>query len=97
MEWTLPTLGAVELMVNVILFAPVALLAGVLTRRPVAALLGASAASLVVEAVQAFVTVLGRSCSTDDWLSNTLGALLGALLAVAALRLARATGEPPPS
>ena len=87
-EWSLPTLGAVELMANIVLFAPVVLLAGVLTRRPVLALLVASGVSLLVEVVQAFVTVLGRSCSTDDWLYNTLGAALGALIAVAALRLA---------
>jgi hypothetical protein len=33
--WTFPTLGAVELVANVVLFAPLVLLAGVLTRRPV--------------------------------------------------------------
>ncbi|QWZ10098.1 VanZ family protein [Nocardioides panacis] len=87
-EWDLPTLGAVELMANLTLFAPIVLLAGVLTRRPLVALVVASGASAVVEAVQAFATVLGRSCSTNDWLSNTLGSLLGAGLAAAALRLA---------
>jgi hypothetical protein len=92
-EWTFPTLGAVELVANVVLFAPVALLAGVLTRRPAATFLVASAASAAIEVVQAFATALGRSCSTDDWLSNTLGALLGAVLAVAALRLARFVGR----
>lgn len=87
-EWTVPTLGAVELVANVVLFAPVVLLAGVLTRRPLLALLAASATSAVIEVVQAFATVLGRSCSTNDWLSNTLGAVLGAVLAAVALRLA---------
>ncbi len=89
-EWDLPSLAAVELMANVILFAPVVLLAGIATRRPLMALLVASGASAVVEGVQALTPALGRSCSTDDWFSNTLGALLGALLALAALRLARA-------
>jgi hypothetical protein len=28
-----------------------------------------------IEVIQAFVTGLGRSCSTDDWLSNTIGAV----------------------
>ncbi|NEE03954.1 VanZ family protein [Phytoactinopolyspora halotolerans] len=89
MEWSVPTLGAVELMGNVILFVPVVLLAGVVTRRPLVMLLAASGASVLVEAVQAFATVLGRSCSSNDWLANTLGACLGAVLAVIALRLAR--------
>lgn len=89
LEWDLPTLGAVELMANVILFVPVVLLAGIATRRPLVALLVATGASVIVEAVQAFAPVLGRSCSTNDWLSNTLGAALGAALAAATLRLAR--------
>lgn len=89
MEWDVPSLGAVELIANVILFVPVALLAGVLTRRPLVVLLVASGASVLVETVQALAPALGRSCSTNDWLSNTLGALLGALLAAAALRIER--------
>lgn len=89
MEWDLPTLGAVELMANVILFAQVVLLAGIATRRPLVALLVASGASAIVEMGQAFAPGLGRSCSTNDWLSNTLGASLGAALAAAALLLAR--------
>jgi glycopeptide antibiotics resistance protein len=88
MEWDLPTIGAVELMANVILFAPIVLLAGIATRRPFVVLLAASGFSAVVEVVQALATVLGRSCSTNDWLSNTLGASLGAVLAAAALLLA---------
>ncbi|QCC77806.1 VanZ family protein [Nocardioides daphniae] len=86
-EWSVPTLGAVELVANVILFVPVVLLLGVLLRRPVVALLGASGASLLIEAVQAVVPALGRSCSTNDWVSNTIGAALGALLALVALKL----------
>ncbi len=86
-EWTIPTLGAVEVMANLILFTPVVLLAGIATRRPLAALLLGSAASALLEVVQASAPMLGRSCSTNDWWSNTLGALLGAVLAAAALRL----------
>lgn len=90
-EWSLPQLGAVEHMANIILFVPVVLLAGVLTGRPLLAFVAASGLSILIEAVQAFVPVLGRSCSTNDWLANTLGALLGAVLAVVALRRARAS------
>lgn len=91
-EWALPSFGAVELMANVILFAPVALVAGIATKRPLVALLIASGAAAAIEVVQAIIPALGRSCSTNDWLSNTLGAALGALLAVAAMRLARRSG-----
>jgi hypothetical protein len=87
--WVLPTFGRVELMANVVLFVPPVLLAAVATRRPVLALLGGVAASAAIETVQALVPALGRSCDTNDWLSNTIGALLGAALAAAAIWLER--------
>lgn len=95
-EWDLPTLGAVELMANVVLFVPPVLLLGVAVGRPFMALVGASVASGLIELVQALVTWLGRSCSTNDWLSNTLGAALGAVIAASALWLRRSrTGSAP--
>ena len=42
-----------------------------------------------VEALQALLTGIGRSCDTDDWWCNTLGAVIGAALAWVALRWAR--------
>lgn len=90
-EWSFPTLGAVELMANLVLFVPPALLFGVALRRPLLVLVGASATSALIEVLQAFATALGRSCSTNDWLYNTLGAALGAAIAVAALRARGAT------
>ncbi|WP_229052023.1 VanZ family protein [Aeromicrobium sp. Leaf350] len=92
-EWSWPALGRVELIANAILFVPAVALASLLTRRPVPTLLGASASSVLIEGVQALVTPLGRSCSTNDWLYNTLGALLGAAVAALALHLDR-RGEP---
>jgi len=88
-EWSLPTLGAVELMANVLLFVPSVLLLGVAVRRPFMVMLGASVAAGLIELVQALVTALGRSCSTNDWLSNSLGAALGAAIAALALWLRR--------
>ena len=86
-EWALPTLAAVELMANVVLFVPPALLFGVAVRRPLMVLVGASAASALIELIQAIAVALGRSCSTNDWLSNTLGAALGTAIAASALWL----------
>lgn len=88
-EWSLPTFGAVELMANVVLFVPAVLLLAVASRRPIVVLLGASATSALIELVQAMAPALGRSCSTNDWVSNSLGAVLGAGLAAVALVLAR--------
>lgn len=88
-EWSFPTLGAVELMANVVLLVPPTVLLGVALRRPLLVLVAASAGSALIEVVQAFVTALGRSCSTNDWLSNTLGAVLGTAIATLALWLQR--------
>lgn len=88
-QWALPTPGRAELMANVLLFVAPTLLAGVAARRPWLVLLGATVLSGAVEAFQALVPALGRSCDTTDWLSNTIGAVVGAGLAAAALVLAR--------
>ena len=90
LQWALPTPGRVELMANVVLFVGPALFAGVAARRPVVVLLALSGLSGAVEALQALVPALGRSCDTTDWSSNTIGAATGAGLAAAALSLARA-------
>lgn len=92
-EWDYPTFGAVELMANVVLFVPPVLLFGVAIGRPLLVFLGATAASGLIELVQAVVPVLGRSCSTNDWLSNTLGSALGAALAACALAVSRLRTE----
>jgi VanZ family protein len=87
--WSLPTFGRVELAANVVLLVAPALLAAVVSRRPLVALAALSALSALVETVQAVAPALGRSCSTDDWLSNTIGVVVGVALGWLALRLAR--------
>jgi len=93
--WALPTIGRVELLANVVLFVPPVLLAAVASRRPWLALAGGVVGSAVIEAVQALVPALGRSCDTTDWLSNSIGAAVGAALAGVALWLARRAGVRP--
>lgn len=87
----IPSFGlrSVETLANVLLFVPPVLLAGLLTRRPLLAVVGGSAASALVELVQAVVPALGRACDTGDWMTNSLGGVLGGILALAALALAR--------
>ncbi|SEB87689.1 VanZ like family protein [Nocardioides exalbidus] len=97
-EWSVPTLGRVELVANVVLFVAPVLFLAVALRRPVLAVLVGSTASFGIEAFQAFVTALGRSCSTNDWLSNTIGSVLGGVLAAVALAVSRrAAGSRPAS
>lgn len=93
-EWTLPLPRAVEPFANVVLFVPLAYLGALLTRRPVVAAGIAIGASALIEATQAVLPVLGRSCSTGDWLANSIGALIGAGLGWIALSLARRRAAP---
>lgn len=88
--WMVPTPGRVELAANVLLFVAPALFAAVATRRPFLAMMGATGLSAAIEAVQALVPAIGRSCSTNDWFANTIGAAIGVLLALIALRRAPA-------
>jgi hypothetical protein len=95
-EWSVPTLGRVELVANIVLFVAPVLLLAVASRRPVLAVLAGTATSFGIEAVQSVATVLGRSCSTNDWMSNTLGAVLGGVLAALALAVSRRASTPQP-
>lgn len=88
-QWSLPTPRRAELFGNVVLFVVPVLLIGVRIGRPAVALLVGSALSVLIELIQAVVPAIGRSCDTTDWLNNTIGAAIGALLAAAALRLAK--------
>lgn len=91
--WALPTVGRVELAANVVLFVAPVLFAVVATRRPLLVAVAGSGLSVLVETVQALVPALGRSCSTNDWLSNSIGVVIGAVLGVVALRLAGPVGR----
>ncbi|MEV7554331.1 VanZ family protein [Amycolatopsis sp. NPDC089917] len=81
-QFWLPTLGAVELLANIALFLPPVFFAALASRRPLTMLAAGSALSALVEALQAFLPAIGRACDTNDWLMNTIGAVLGVLLAV---------------
>ncbi len=76
-------------MANVVLFVTPVLLATVAAPRPLPARAAGMGLSLRIEALQAAVTGLGRSCDSNDWLINTIGSLIGAILGWAAPRLAR--------
>ncbi|AEE47242.1 VanZ family protein [Cellulomonas fimi] len=94
-----PSLGGVETLANITLLLPAAYVVTLLVGRPVLVALGASAVSVVIELVQALAPTLGRACDTTDWEMNTIGAVLGAILAAATLAAvrrrprARRTGE----
>jgi hypothetical protein len=81
--------GGIETLANVALLLPLVLFLGTATNRPLTVLAGAVVLSAVIEVVQALAPVLGRRCDTNDWFMNTVGALLGAVIAVVICRLGR--------
>ena len=85
-HWAWPTPARVELMANVVLFVAPVLLAAVAVRRALVAVLAGIALSAAIEVLQALVPAIGRSCDTSDWLCNSIGAVIGGLLAWPALR-----------
>lgn len=97
-QFSLPTFGRVELLANVALLLPAVVFATLATRRPWAVLVAGSALSVGIEAAQALVPAIGRACDTNDWAMNTLGVVIGVLVARATLGLADRSAraaEPP--
>ncbi|MGO2139896.1 MAG: VanZ family protein [Leucobacter sp.] len=94
--WSIPHPRAVEPFANLVLFVPPVFFAAVLARRLLLAAIGGSAASAAIELTQALIPALGRSCATNDWVANSLGALIGAALAWAAIAIATRQARPSP-
>lgn len=93
-QFSVPFQG-LDTLANVALMLPLTLFAALRLGRPLPVLAGVAGLSAVIELVQALVPALGRACDTDDWVMNTLGAVLGALLAlvIAAADARRARSE----
>ena len=73
---------------NIALFLLPVLFFVVATRRPVIVLIGAVAASALIEVVQQLLHgVLSRACDINDWIANSTGAAVGVLIAFAILKL----------
>lgn len=87
-QFSVPTLTRVELLSNVALFFPLAFFATLATRRPLSMLAGCSGLSAAIEALQALVPAIGRACDTNDWMMNTIGTVVGVLLALGTVALA---------
>jgi VanZ family protein len=88
LQFSVPTLTRVELLANVALFAPPVFFATLATRRPLLMLATGSGLSAAIEALQALVPAIGRACDTNDWMMNTIGSVIGVLLACGTIALA---------
>ena len=84
----------VEPLANVVLFLPLALALTAATGRPLPAFLVGLGASAAIELVQWAVPAIGRSCTSTDFVANTVGAALGAALAALGLLIARRRARP---
>ncbi|WP_294569315.1 VanZ family protein [uncultured Arthrobacter sp.] len=80
-QFSVPFQG-IDTLANVAMLLPLALFATLLLRRPLRVFAVVSGLSVLIELTQALVSALGRSCDTDDWFMNTIGAALGVLTAV---------------
>lgn len=74
---------------NMALFLLPALFAVVASRRPLLVALAVPVASAAIELVQLLLPGFGRRCDVDDWLANTIGGLVGVLIGLVILWLAR--------
>jgi VanZ family protein len=80
-QFSIPFQG-IDTLANLAMTVPLALFASLRYRRPLAVLAAVSLLSVLIELVQAALPALGRACDTNDWLMNTVGAAVGALLAI---------------
>ncbi|MCZ0973395.1 VanZ family protein [Streptomyces albulus] len=79
---------------NCLLFVPTGFLGVLTTRRT---LLGAASGvlmSAVIETTQGALPVIGRACDTSDFVSNSVGSILGAIAAFTLLKAARGNVAP---
>ena len=92
-QFSAPRLGSVELLANVALLLPLTFFATLATSRPRLMFVAGMALSATIEALQALVPAIGRSCDSNDWVMNTLGALVAASLGWVLLALDRERGD----
>jgi hypothetical protein len=76
-------LTSLQGLLNVLLFVPAAGMLTLASGRPADGIAAGIGLSAAVEAVQALVPPLGRSCQLHDLIANTLGAFAGVGLAAA--------------
>ncbi|MER6051099.1 VanZ family protein [Streptomyces sp. NPDC001793] len=81
--------GTEQGILNCLMFVPMGFLGALVTRRII---LGAASGVLVsaaIETTQGAIPAIGRACDTSDFVSNSTGGILGALLAFVLVRAAR--------
>ncbi|MFI1761786.1 VanZ family protein [Streptomyces sp. NPDC020800] len=72
-------------LMNIALFIPAAAAWTWLTRRPTSVALALLGMSAGIETVQAITPGMGRACDSTDWITNSIGALIGTAAAALVL------------
>lgn len=93
-QFSVPFQG-IDTLANLAMLVPLALFASLRFRRPLRTFAAVSGLSALIELTQAFLPALGRSCDTDDWFMNTIGAALGTLVAAGIIALGRRRARTP--
>ncbi|MEW1753018.1 VanZ family protein [Streptomyces angustmyceticus] len=73
--------GTEQGLLNCLMFAPVGFLGVLVTRRLFPAFAISMGLSVAIETAQGALPAIGRACDTSDLLANSVGGLLGALIA----------------
>ncbi|MEV8377455.1 VanZ family protein [Kribbella sp. NPDC056861] len=89
-------LTSMQGLLNVLLFIPAAALITLASGRPADGIAAGIGMSAAVEAIQALIPTLGRSCQLHDLITNTLGAFVGVGLAAGVQVALRAAIRPVP-
>ncbi|MFI5710291.1 VanZ family protein [Kribbella sp. NPDC051620] len=87
-------LTSLQGLLNVLLFIPAAGLLTLANGRPADGIAAGIGMSAAVEAIQALIAPLGRSCQLHDLIANTLGAFAGVALAAGLQVALRAATRP---
>jgi VanZ family protein len=79
-QFSVPFQG-IDTLANIAMMVPLTLFATLRLRRPLLVFAATTGLSAVIELAQALILTLGRSCDTNDWFMNTVGAAAGTLIA----------------
>ncbi|MFH8633936.1 VanZ family protein [Streptomyces lydicus] len=86
--------GAEQGLLNSLMFMPVGFMGVFVTRRMIPAFACGVALSALIETAQGALPAIGRACDTSDFVSNSAGSMLGALIAFALVRVRQSDLSP---
>ncbi|MCK7623329.1 VanZ family protein [Streptomyces sp. RS10V-4] len=86
--------GTEQGILNCLMFVPVGFLGVLAARRILPGAASGVIASAVIETTQGAIPAIGRACDTSDFVSNSTGSILGALVAFILVRTAHGRLDP---